>query len=144
MEDRIVLSAPEVIVVSSPLRDAFISRGVDRAGSPSCPWPWTFGGFIPTSRRRICVRYGLNSRTIVGYTGTLTAWHGIELLFEVAERIKALEEGGDKKTKTVCLARITDAKDFSTPPARLAILSHFVSELVICFLTLYNSFRVLL
>jgi len=104
MENRIVRSAPAVIVVSKPLRDAFIGRGVNPRQITIMPMAVDVGRFHPdVEPTDVRSRFHLNNRTIVGYTGTLTAWHGIDLLYEVAERFKALEEnicvvviGGDK------------------------------------------------
>jgi len=104
MEDRIVGSAPEIIVVSTPLREAFVGRGIDPRRISIMPMAVDVRRFHPdVEPAPLRARFHLDGKTIVGYTGTLTAWHGIELLFEVAETIKALEEnlcivviGGDE------------------------------------------------
>jgi len=104
LENRIVRSAPAVIVVSKPLRDAFVNRGVDPRRITIMPMAVDVRRFHPdVEPADLRTRYGLNGKTIVGYTGTLTAWHGIDLLYEVAERFKALNEnicivviGGEK------------------------------------------------
>jgi glycosyltransferase involved in cell wall biosynthesis len=93
MEDRIVGSAPAIIVVSTPLRDAFVSRGIDPRRISIMPMAVDVRRFHPNVEPAdLRARFGLNGKTIVGYTGTLTAWHGIDLLFDVAERFKALDE----------------------------------------------------
>lgn len=104
MEDRIVGSAPAIIVVSTPLRDAFVGRGIDPRRITIMPMAVDVRRFYPdVEPADLRSRFSLNGKTIIGYTGTLTAWHGIDLLFEVAERFKALEEnicivviGGDE------------------------------------------------
>jgi len=92
-EDKIVRSAPLIVVVSSPLRRAFIERGIAPERIEVMPMAADVQrfhpGVEPVDLRR---RYRLDGKTIVGYVGTLTAWHGIDLLFDVAERFKALEE----------------------------------------------------
>lgn len=114
VENWIVRSAPSIIVVSSPLRDAFVGRGVDRHRITVMPMAVDVKRFhpdvAPADLRR---RYGLDGRTIAGYVGTLTTWHGIDLLFDVAERFKALEEniclvviGGDGNKVTEQIERV--------------------------------------
>ncbi len=105
VENRIVRSAPAVIVVSSPLRDAFIRRGMDPARITIMPMAVDVRRFHPdVPPADLRSRFQLEGKTIVGYVGTLTAWHGIELLFNVAERLKAENEamviliiGGDEQ-----------------------------------------------
>jgi glycosyltransferase involved in cell wall biosynthesis len=93
LEDRIVRSAREIIVVSTPLRDAFTQRGIETSRITVMPMAVDVKRFRPdVAPIDLRGRHGLDSRTIVGYVGTLTAWHGIELLFEVAERLKAFNE----------------------------------------------------
>lgn len=103
-ENYIVESAPSIIVVSQPLRNAFVERGIDESRITVMPMAVDVKRFRPDVEPVDLVgRYGLDGKTIVGYVGTLTAWHGIELLFEVAERFKADNEkigivvvGGDE------------------------------------------------
>ena len=93
MEIRIVRSSPAVIVVSTPLRDAFVARGIDSQRITIMPMAVDVRRFHPeVEPARLRERFNLDGRTIVGYTGTLTAWHGIDLLFDVAERLKAMNE----------------------------------------------------
>jgi len=104
VENRTVRSAPAVIVVSKPLRDAFVRRGVDPGRITIMPMAVDVRRFHPdVEPADLRSRFHLNGKTIVGYTGTLTAWHGIDLLYDVAERFKALNEnicivviGGDE------------------------------------------------
>lgn len=105
LETWILRNAPSIIVISKPLRDAFVCRGIDPNRITIMPMAVDIKRFRPDIEPvDLRKRYGLDGKTIVGYVGTLTAWHGIDLLFEVAERLKALEEpiclvvvGGEQK-----------------------------------------------
>jgi len=93
MENRIVGSAPSIIVVSSPLRDAFVNRGIHPSRITIMPMAVDVRRFHPdVEPADLRGRFKLDGKTIIGYVGTLTAWHGIDLLFDVADRLKALEE----------------------------------------------------
>ena len=54
-------------------------------------------------------RWGISGKKIVGYTGTLTRWHGIDLLFDAAEIMKqrnldmcfVIVGGEDEKVRTL-------------------------------------------
>jgi glycosyltransferase involved in cell wall biosynthesis len=105
IEDRVVRSAPSIIVVSSPLREAFIRRGVAAERIHIMPMAVDVRRFHPeVEPADLRARFGLDGKTIVGYVGSIAGWHGLDLLFESAERIKALGEalcfviiGGDEK-----------------------------------------------
>lgn len=89
IENRIVRSASSIIVVSTPLRDAFIRRGIRPEQITVMPMAVDVQRFHPdVEPSDLRGRYGLDGKTLVGYVGTLTGWHGIDLLFEVAERLK--------------------------------------------------------
>lgn len=104
-EDFIVQSAPSIIVVSEPLRDAFVQRGIDENRITIMPMAVDVKRFHPdVPPVDLNSKYNINGKTIAGYVGTLTAWHGIDLLFDVAERFKSEGEdvcivviGGDRK-----------------------------------------------
>lgn len=114
LEDRIVRSAPALIVVSQPLRDAFIARGIAPARITIMPMAVDIKRFHPdVPPADLRARYGLDGRTIAGYVGTLTGWHGIDLLYEVAERLKALKVpvtivviGGDEPKAQKCIEQV--------------------------------------
>ena len=89
-ERRIVRGAPRVIVVSEPLRKEIAALGVAPEAIARMPMAVNLGRFHPgvdglPARERL----GLEGRFVIGYVGTLSGWHGLKLLREVARRLNA-------------------------------------------------------
>ncbi|MBN1514949.1 glycosyltransferase family 4 protein [Candidatus Sumerlaeota bacterium] len=91
LENRVLLNAPSVIVVSKPLKDSFIKKGVEPERIVIMPMAVDVATFTPdVEPRDIKGELGIpREHTIVGYVGTLTDWHGIDLLFDVAKILKS-------------------------------------------------------
>jgi len=82
-ESKICRDATVVIVVSTPLKEILISKGIPEQQivvMPNGADPDVFNPSIDgTSLRQ---RYGLEGKIVIGFTGILRPWHGIELLVE--------------------------------------------------------------
>jgi glycosyltransferase involved in cell wall biosynthesis len=90
--ERINLRAADlVVVVSEPLRDHLVKQGLlepDRVlVNPNAVDPQRFRPDLAgTSVRK---RFGLDSATVVGFSGTFGVWHGIPTLAAVLPRVLA-------------------------------------------------------
>src|SRR5690606_36110021 len=92
VERRLVGAAPCVIVVSEPLRREVAELGVDPDWIVKMPMVVDLEKFSPgEDDGEIRRRHGLEDRFIIGYVGTLTAWHGLDLLSDVADRLRRQE-----------------------------------------------------
>jgi glycosyltransferase involved in cell wall biosynthesis len=104
-EDYLLRRAEEIIVVSSPLRESFMKLGVPGEQISIMPMAVDTKRFRPdTSAFDLRAKYGLRGKTIGGYVGTLTDWHGVDMLCDVALRFvrdgvdcSFLVLGGDPK-----------------------------------------------
>lgn len=91
VESSIIRSARRVIVVSEPLRKEIHALGVPLESIAKMPMAVNLDNFHP----RIAgddarQRFGLDGRMVVGYVGTLASWHGIRLMFDLAQKLKDL------------------------------------------------------
>lgn len=76
-------AADLVVVVSRPLRDELVERGIDPAKILINPNGVDPERYSPTvSGMPVRERYGLNDKTVVGFIGTFGLWHGAEVLAE--------------------------------------------------------------
>lgn len=93
IENKVIRSAPRVIVVSEPLRQEVHQLGVPIDSIIKMPMAVNLERFNPATNDGQAVRreFGLEGRFIIGYVGTLSGWHGLRLLFPVA---RALREAG--------------------------------------------------
>ena len=85
-----VLAADMVVVVSKPLRDELVSRGVEAARilvNPNGVDPERYSPFIDGEPIR--QRYGLEGKTVIGFIGTFGPWHGAEVLADAFGRLVA-------------------------------------------------------
>ena len=76
-------AASLVVVVSQPLKDELVGRGIDRDKilvNPNGVDPERYSPEIDGSRIR--AQYLLDGKTIVGFIGTFGRWHGAEILVE--------------------------------------------------------------
>ncbi len=87
-ERKICQNASKVITVSSPLKKFLISIGVDDSQivvMPNGADPDVFDLSIDGSRLR--KQLGAEGKIIIGFTGILRPWHGLELLVQAFETI---------------------------------------------------------
>lgn len=91
IERSTIGGARKVIVVSEPLRKEIHELGVPMADIAKMPMAVNLEKFSPgldaAGLRR---RFDLEGRLVIGYVGTLAGWHGIRLMYDLAEKLKAL------------------------------------------------------
>jgi glycosyltransferase involved in cell wall biosynthesis len=95
-ERTICSRADSVVVVSSPLRDYLVEEGVPANRILVLPNGADPNRFAPSAqaRRRIREQLGIGPHvTVVGFTGILRPWHGVEFLLEAAAAIDPLALG---------------------------------------------------
>jgi glycosyltransferase involved in cell wall biosynthesis len=76
-------AADMVVVVSQPMKDELVMRGIDaekilvnpNGVDPDCYSPNVDGAHIRS-------QYNLNGKTVIGFIGTFGKWHGAEILAE--------------------------------------------------------------
>ena len=92
VERSIIRSARRVIVVSEPLRREVNELGVPFDAIAKMPMAVNLDQFNP-SHDGSAVRksHELEGRFIIGYVGTLSGWHGIKLLYDMARRMIELD-----------------------------------------------------
>jgi glycosyltransferase involved in cell wall biosynthesis len=76
-------AASVVVVVSQPLKDELVGRGIDRDKilvNPNGVDPERYSPEVDGSRVR--AQYLLDGKTVVGFIGTFGRWHGAEILAE--------------------------------------------------------------
>ncbi len=105
-ERRIFRDARHVVVVSDPLfKETAELRGGD-SEITRMPMAVNLEHFSPQPEdREIRSRYGWDGKFVLGYIGTLTGWHGINLLYGLAEKLRTkgmrdfviMLVGGDEK-----------------------------------------------
>lgn len=82
-----VTHADYLVVVSQPLKDDLVRQGVFGGKILVNPNGVDLDAFDPialaTQRANIRERFGLENKFVVGFVGTFSYWHGIELLAEV-------------------------------------------------------------
>lgn len=85
-ERRILQSAAGVVVVSGYLRDYVREAGVPEERIRITPNAIDPERFDPgrVDREEVRSRYGLQGKTVVGFAGSFTKWHGLDLLIHAA------------------------------------------------------------
>jgi glycosyltransferase involved in cell wall biosynthesis len=89
VEKYIVRRAPALVVVSQPLFDSLVRLGVPRERISIMPMAVDVTHFKPDRERGEAIRrkWRLDSRLVIGYIGSLSGWHGISLLHDMAAEI---------------------------------------------------------
>lgn len=88
-ENYAIRKAPHIIVVSHPLKNAYINMGIPADKVSIMPMAVDIERFNPEiTGEDVRKKYNLDNTTIVGYVGTLTGWHGIDLILDCAETTK--------------------------------------------------------
>jgi len=93
-ERMVCRSVDQVIVVSSPLKEFLVSIGVPDQHivvMPNGADPAVFSPAISGSEVRKTL--GLEGQVIVGFTGILRPWHGVDMLLDAFERVASSREG---------------------------------------------------
>lgn len=120
----IVRNARHVVVVSEPLKKDVAELGIPVENIHKMPMCADILHFHPDkSGDSIRRKYGFEGRYVAGYVGTLTGWHGINMLYDVA-RIMA----GQMKEFAFFLVGGDEAKvaRHREKAAELGLQDHFV------------------
>ncbi len=91
VERRIVRQSPCIIVVSEPLVREISELGFPRERIVKMPMAVDLHRFSPGDGTETRRRLGLEGVFVIGYVGTLSGWHGLELLDQVAARLRQLQ-----------------------------------------------------
>ncbi|MCE9590353.1 MAG: heparinase II/III family protein [Planctomycetes bacterium] len=119
VEQRIMRGADLITVVSEPLRQELIERGVDDRRilvNPNAVDPHEFDRHrLESDRIRIRASYGFQPNDIVlGFIGTFGAWHGVQVLADTMASLMAIDPRmkmlliGDGNLGEVVKKRITE------------------------------------
>lgn len=119
VEQRIMRAADLITVVSEPLRQELLDRGVDDRRilvNPNAADPEEFDrARLAGERQRIRALYGFQPEDIVlGFIGTFGAWHGVQVIADAMERLMAIDPKmkmlliGDGNLGEVVKKRIAD------------------------------------
>lgn len=86
-----IYHADTIVVVSAPLKDALIKQGVDAAKILVNPNGVDTAEFNPAvlapQRKSIKKQLHINNTFVVGFIGTFSAWHGINILAEMIPQV---------------------------------------------------------
>jgi glycosyltransferase involved in cell wall biosynthesis len=91
-EVEVCSGADVVIAVSTPLRDYLIDIGVPRQRIVVLPNAADATRFAPNPSARACIRERYSIRqdaVVIGFTGILRPWHGVEVLIRALETIRS-------------------------------------------------------
>ena len=87
-ERKICRDATWVIVVSTPLKEFLISAGVPEGKIVVMPNGVDTEVFHPAvNGQEVRKRFGIEQKTVIGFTGILRPWHGLELLLQAFQQI---------------------------------------------------------
>lgn len=93
LETDAARNADRVITITNALRDELIQRGVNGDKISVVPNGVETSRFRPRVRNQeLAERLGVHDKTVVGYVGTILDYEGIELLIDVAGKLKEERE----------------------------------------------------
>jgi len=89
LEKYVFLKMPNrITVVSESLRKYFISRGIPASKIGTIPNGVNIEKFSPSIEgEEVRKRYGLQDKTVLGFSGTFAPWHGIDFLLEAVTHL---------------------------------------------------------
>lgn len=89
VEDLMLHAAEVLVVVSEPLRDELVERGVEAERILVNPNGVDVERYRPDlDPQPVRHRLGLDGRTVIGFIGTFGAWHGAEVLAQAFVRLR--------------------------------------------------------
>lgn len=116
LEAKILKLADNIIVVSEPLRQYYITLGLNPANIYTVPNGVDTNTFFPDHPREneIIEKFDLYDSKIIGFTGNFRIWHGLETFFDIFPEIAAeinnvkLLVIGDGPEKEKLLAKVSE------------------------------------
>jgi glycosyltransferase involved in cell wall biosynthesis len=81
-ERAVLASADSVIAVSTAVREHVVSAGQDPRQVIVINNGVNVADFAKSDGREIRARYGLGDRTVIGFSGSLKPWHGVDVLLD--------------------------------------------------------------
>lgn len=121
-------AADVVVVVSMPMKDELVSRGVDASKilvNPNGVDPQRYAPDIDGSDVR--KRFNLHGKTVIGFIGTFGKWHGAEVLAEAFGRL--LQEFPEYQDR-ICLLMIGDGTNMPLVKDNLSKLNVVESSIL--------------
>ncbi len=100
IEERVFRQADSVITVSAVLRDYAIERGVEPSRAIAIPNGVDLDKFNPslgnedskiTNLQALALPPALAQRTVIGFVGSLKAWHGVDVLIQAFARARRVD-----------------------------------------------------
>ncbi|MDN5838457.1 MAG: glycosyltransferase family 4 protein [Yaniella sp.] len=89
MEADAAANADRVITITNALREELINRGVDEHKITVVPNGVEVSRFKPRERNEdLAVRLGIQSKTVIGYVGSILDYEGLGLLIDAAHQLK--------------------------------------------------------
>ncbi|MBN1867766.1 glycosyltransferase family 4 protein [Candidatus Sumerlaeota bacterium] len=94
VEKHVARRAPALVVVSQPLLEALVEIGVEERRISIMPMAVDVTHFRPDRRagEEMRRKWRLGGRFVIGYVGSLSGWHGISLLHEMAAQLRETRE----------------------------------------------------
>ncbi|MFH0793208.1 MAG: glycosyltransferase family 4 protein [bacterium] len=94
VERYVVRHSKAVICVSEPLKQTIMKLGLGPERITKMPMGVDVHHFSPElTGKEVREKWGLGDKFVVGYIGTLTGWHGVNLLYKACEQI--IKDGTD-------------------------------------------------
>ncbi|MHC5111964.1 MAG: glycosyltransferase family 4 protein [Planctomycetota bacterium] len=94
LEDRVLHGADAITTVSEGLASHLESRGVDRRKIVVVPNGVDEGWLaLPREDADVRDRLGLAGKTVIGFAGSLKAWHGVDVLIRAFARQQEVDDG---------------------------------------------------
>jgi glycosyltransferase involved in cell wall biosynthesis len=110
MEKGILNMASHVIVVSKPLRDLYVDRGINPNKVTTIPNGVDVETFRPSmDGKSVKRKLGLENAVVLGFSGHFSPWHGMDFMFAATEELFS-------QLPNVVLLLIGQSKSFFTMP----------------------------
>jgi glycosyltransferase involved in cell wall biosynthesis len=93
IELRVFRGAAAIVTVSSALRDVLHQTGVPVEKITVMPNAINAARFASGDGEAVRARHGLNGRVVVGFVGSMRAWHGLDLLVAVIPEVVRTNPG---------------------------------------------------
>ena len=118
MERKVLGGADAILVVSSPLSDRLVEMGINRGKIHVIPNGVQLSAFQGIPSRESCrTELGLNGEFVVGFAGSLKAWHGVDDLLAAFKML----HGHDPKSRLLIVGTGPMESGLKTASAKMGI-----------------------